>query len=44
MIKTENLEQVEVSSAQQLREWLEANYSQPESIWLVTYKKHVSSK
>jgi uncharacterized protein YdeI (YjbR/CyaY-like superfamily) len=44
MIKTENFEQVEVTSAQQLREWLEANHSQTESIWVVTYKKHVPDK
>lgn len=40
MIKTENFEKVEVTSASQLRNWLEANHSQQESIWLVTYKKH----
>jgi uncharacterized protein YdeI (YjbR/CyaY-like superfamily) len=44
MIKTENFEQVEVTSAQQLRDWLEANHSQTESIWVVTYKKTVPDK
>ncbi|WP_017302653.1 YdeI/OmpD-associated family protein [Nodosilinea nodulosa] len=44
MIKTENFEQVEVTSPQQLRRWLEENHAQPESIWLVTYKKHVGEK
>ena len=44
MIKTENFEQVEVTSASQLRRWLEANYTQQESIWLVTYKKHTGNK
>ncbi|NJL48911.1 MAG: hypothetical protein HC929_17385 [Leptolyngbyaceae cyanobacterium SM2_5_2] len=42
MIKTENFEQVEVTSAQQLRQWLEVNHAQKESIWLVTYKKHLA--
>ncbi|MEM6631195.1 MAG: YdeI/OmpD-associated family protein [Bacteroidota bacterium] len=44
MTKTENFEQVEVSSSEQLRSWLEKNHQQKESIWLVTYKKHVSGK
>jgi uncharacterized protein YdeI (YjbR/CyaY-like superfamily) len=44
MIKTENFEQVEVTSPQQLRRWLEENHTQPDSIWLVTYKKHVGEK
>jgi len=44
MIKTENFEKVEVKSTQELREWLEQNHSQKESIWLVTYKKHMSDK
>ncbi len=44
MIKTENFEKVEVISAKQLRDWLEANYSQKESIWLVTHKKHQGDK
>lgn len=44
MIKTENFEPVEVTSTQQLQDWLEANHRQTNSIWLVTYKKHVGSK
>lgn len=44
MIKTENFEQVEVTSVQQLRAWLEANHLQQTSIWLVTYKKHMREK
>lgn len=44
MTKTENFEQVEVTSPQQLRQWLEENHTQPDSIWLVTYKKHVGEK
>ncbi len=44
MVKTENFEQVEISSASQLRDWLQKNYAQTESIWLVTYKKEVPDK
>jgi uncharacterized protein YdeI (YjbR/CyaY-like superfamily) len=44
MIDTENFEKVEITSALQLREWLEANYTQQESIWLVTYKKNMIGK
>ena len=32
MTKTENFEKVEVTSAQQLRDWLEANHTQSESV------------
>ncbi|MGB3517005.1 MAG: YdeI/OmpD-associated family protein [Elainellaceae cyanobacterium] len=44
MIKTENFEKVKVTSTQELREWLASNHSQTESIWLVTYKKHIGDK
>lgn len=44
MIKTENFQKVEVKSAQELRSWLEENHAQTESIWLVTYKKHMGEK
>ncbi|MEM9003782.1 MAG: YdeI/OmpD-associated family protein [Cyanobacteria bacterium P01_F01_bin.86] len=44
MIKTENFKQVEVKSTLELRAWLEANHAQQESIWLVTYKKHIGDK
>ncbi len=44
MVKTENFIQVEVSSPQQLRDWLAKNHTQKESIWLVTYKKEVEDK
>lgn len=37
-------EQVHVNSRQELRAWLAANHAQSESIWLVTYKKHVPDK
>lgn len=44
MVKTENFEQFEIISASQLRDWLQKNYAQTESIWLVTYKKEVTDK
>jgi uncharacterized protein YdeI (YjbR/CyaY-like superfamily) len=44
MIKTENFLQVEVSSAIELRKWLQQNHTQKDSIWLVTYKKEVKDK
>lgn len=44
MVKTKNFEQVEIIAASQLRDWLQKNYAQPESIWLVTYKKEVPDK
>jgi uncharacterized protein YdeI (YjbR/CyaY-like superfamily) len=44
MVKTENFEQVEIVSTSQLRNWLQKNYAQKESIWLVTFKKEVPEK
>jgi uncharacterized protein YdeI (YjbR/CyaY-like superfamily) len=44
MVKTENFDQVEISSATQLRDWLLQNHTQQESIWLVTYKKEIKDK
>ncbi len=44
MIQTENFKQVEVTSNHELRDWLDKNQQQKESIWLVTYKKSVSDK
>jgi uncharacterized protein YdeI (YjbR/CyaY-like superfamily) len=44
MIKTENFEQIEIISSQQLREWLTINHCQKESVWLVTYKKRIGDK
>ena len=38
------LEKVEVTSRAQLRRWLEQHHEQEESIWLVTYKKHCTSR
>ena len=39
MVKTENFEKFEITSASSLREWLLKNHTQPASIWLVTFKK-----
>lgn len=44
MTKTESFEQVEVISAVQLRDWLEVNHTQAESVWLITYKLHIVEK
>ena len=44
MVKTENFEQVEVSSPEALRSWLTQHHQQSESVWLVTYKKVVPGK
>ncbi len=44
MIKTENFQQITVTSQAELHAWLLANHTQKETIWLVTYKKCVSEK
>ncbi len=44
MIKTENFQRVEVTSAEALRNWLTANHTQKESVWLVTYKKEAGAQ
>ena len=33
-----------VASSQELRDWLLAHHQQQESVWLVTYKKHIAGK
>jgi uncharacterized protein YdeI (YjbR/CyaY-like superfamily) len=38
MLKTENFEKVEVTSTDELRQWLINNHKQHQSVWLVTYK------
>jgi uncharacterized protein YdeI (YjbR/CyaY-like superfamily) len=35
----EHLEQLEICSRSELRDWLAANYTKSESVWLVTWKK-----
>ena len=44
MIKTENFAKVEISSQEELRNWLMINHTQLESVWLVTYKKNEADK
>lgn len=44
MIETQNFEKVEISSQEELRSWLMINHAQPESVWLVTYKKNEPDK
>jgi uncharacterized protein YdeI (YjbR/CyaY-like superfamily) len=43
LIKTERFAQLEVRSAPGLRRWLEANHAHPDSVWLVTFKKHTGA-
>lgn len=38
-----SLKQIEVKSIKELRAWLEKNHTQSDSVWLVTYKKNVTS-
>jgi uncharacterized protein YdeI (YjbR/CyaY-like superfamily) len=40
----EKLFEVEVASPAELRSWLELNHGQGESVWLITFKKHVTEK
>ncbi len=40
----DGLAKIEITSAAALRAWLRKHHGQAESIWLVTYKKHVPSK
>lgn len=44
MIKTETFDKIEIASVQELRDWLLAHHGTAESVWLVTYKKHVADK
>lgn len=39
MIKTDNFRKVEVTSQEELRNWLDKHHMQKESVWLVTFKK-----
>lgn len=43
-ISTERFEKVEVSSTRELRDWLVAHHTQPENVWLVTFKKSIPEK
>ncbi len=44
MIATDRFARVEVSSRAALRDWLLGNHAQEDSIWLVTFKKHVAGQ
>jgi Conserved hypothetical protein (DUF2461) len=44
MIKTKNFEKIEVTSAAELRHWLDEHHTQKASDWLVIYKKHATDK
>jgi uncharacterized protein YdeI (YjbR/CyaY-like superfamily) len=44
MIETDRFAKVEVSSTEDLHQWLSAHHGQPESVWLVTFKKHVPAR
>lgn len=44
MVKTESFAKVHVDSVDALREWLSTHHGQAESVWLVTFKKHIPEK
>ena len=44
MVQTENFEQVEIQSTEQLRSWLLKHYNSQKSVWLVTFKKSKPNK
>ncbi len=44
MIRTEDFEQVEVTSAAALRAWLEQHHARERGVWLVTWKKAVPTR
>ena len=44
MIANDRFAQVEVASEAALLAWLEAHHNQPDSVWLVTWKKQVPDK
>ncbi len=44
MINTENFDQVEIKTREELRSWLMKNHAQTTSIWLITYKKSEPGK
>ena len=41
MTKTENFKKVQIKSSAELRSWLDQNHKKEESVWLVTFKKHI---
>jgi len=44
MIKTEKFAKVEISSSEELRNWLTLHHQSRESVWLITFKKNVREK
>jgi uncharacterized protein YdeI (YjbR/CyaY-like superfamily) len=44
MIETDRFAKVELSSVTELHQWLAAHHAQPDSVWLVTFKKHVPAR
>lgn len=44
MIKTEAFAQLEIATASDLLIWLTDHHTQMQSVWLVTFKKHVAGK
>lgn len=40
----DNKPRIQVESRAEWRAWLEANHTQPDGIWLVTFKKHMGDK
>lgn len=44
MIETDRFSKLEIARLGQLEDWLEAHHHQPDSVWLVTFKKSVPEK
>jgi uncharacterized protein YdeI (YjbR/CyaY-like superfamily) len=40
----DQLERVEITSADELRDWLGRNHDRSDGVWLVTYKQHVENR
>jgi uncharacterized protein YdeI (YjbR/CyaY-like superfamily) len=43
VINADDFQRVEITSADDLREWLMVHYGQTEAVWLVTYKKRAGA-
>mgnify|MGYP001297395588 CR=1 FL=1 len=44
MIETDRFARIEVASAAELRAWLALHHAQPDSVWQVTWRKHVAGR
>ncbi len=44
MTRTDAFEKVEITSSEDLRDWLSAHCAQPNSVWLVTWKKSANDR